>query len=93
MARWTDFSPDTWVAKAGFQDEDDLTAYIYCFYFVIQVLTTVGYGDMPVSTSAEKLLVILIELVGVIVFSFAVGSLMSVLTNLDSRAAQLKSKT
>lgn len=38
-------------------------------------------------------MIIIIMLIGVVVFSFAFGSLMSVLTNLDSRAAKLKEKT
>ena len=57
------------------------------------MLTTVGYGDMKITTSAEKIVAIVIMIIGVITFSFAFGSLMSVLTNLDSRAAKLKKKT
>ena len=48
---------------------------------------------MTVSTAGEKILVMGIMLVGVVTFSFAFGSLMSVLTNLDSRAAKLKTKS
>jgi phenylacetate-coenzyme A ligase PaaK-like adenylate-forming protein len=59
----------------------------------MQVLTTVGYGDMKITTSGEKIVTIIIMIIGVITFSFAFGSLMSVLTNLDSRAAKLKKKT
>lgn len=47
---------------------------------------------MPISTSIEKILAIIIILIGVIAFSFAIGSLMSVLENLDSSAARLKEK-
>lgn len=48
---------------------------------------------MAVTTTGEKILVMSIMLVGVVTFSFAFGSLMSVLTNLDSRAAKLKAKS
>lgn len=47
---------------------------------------------MTIASSDEKILVIIIMIVGVVVFSFAFGSLMSVITNLDSRAAKLKQK-
>jgi hypothetical protein len=47
---------------------------------------------MPISTSIEKILAIIIILIGVITFSFAIGSLISVLENLDSSEAQLKKK-
>lgn len=93
LAKWNNFDPDTWVARTGFQDEDVATTYIFCYYFIMQVLTTVGYGDISIYSSSEKILVILIMMIGVVVFSFAFGSLISVLTNLDSRAAKLKEKT
>jgi hypothetical protein len=91
-AKWNDFDPDTWVAKAGYQDENVITTYIYCFYFTITVITTVGYGDMPINTSYEKIIAIFIFIVGIITFSFAIGSLISVLENLDSSEAKLKEK-
>ena len=91
-ARWYNFSPDTWVAKTNYQDESILRKYIYCFYFTITVITTVGYGDMPITTTMEKILAIIIITVGVINFSFAIGSLMSVLENIDNAEAQFKEK-
>lgn len=57
-ARWDDFDPDTWVAKTGYLDESDFRKYMYCFYFAITVITTVGYGDMPIGTTFEKTLAI-----------------------------------
>ena len=93
LARWNNFDPETWVSKTGFSDESDTTIYIYCFYFVIQVLTTVGYGDIQISKTDEKITAMIIMGIGVITFSFAFGSLMSVLTNLNSRAAKLKKMT
>lgn len=92
LARWDDFGPDTWVAKTNYQDKSDFDIYIYCFYFTITVITTVGYGDMPISTSMEKIVAIIIILIGVITFSFAIGSLISVLSNLDTSEAKLKEK-
>ena len=91
-ARWDDFDPDTWVAKTGYLDESDFRKYMYCFYFAITVITTVGYGDMPIGTTFEKTLAIWIIVVGVITFSFAIGSLMSVLENIDNAEAKFKGK-
>ncbi|CAI2376813.1 unnamed protein product [Moneuplotes crassus] len=92
LSKWNDFGPDTWVYNTGLVDATNFNAYIYCCYFIIQVLTTVGYGDITIHSSTEKLLIMMIMLVGVIVFSFAFGSLVSALTNLDSRAAKLKER-
>ena len=93
LAKWNEFEPDTWVAITNYQDEPNWTIYVYCFYFIITIITTVGYGDMPVTTSGEKILAMLVMIVGVITFSFAIGSLTSALSNLDNRAAKLKAKS
>lgn len=46
------------------------------FYFVIVTLTTVGYGDVTPKTYNEKVLAIILILIGVFVFS-AITALMS----------------
>ena len=59
------------------------------FYFTIQTMTTVGYGDLSPKNLAERVLGIIIMLVGVISFTFATGSLSSILTNYDQANAKL----
>jgi len=34
-------------------DQGDVTIYMKSFYFMMTTMTTVGYGDMPVSTINE----------------------------------------
>lgn len=92
-AKWDDFGPDTWVYRTNYIDESDYTKYVYSFYFIITIITTVGYGDMPANTSNEKLIVMLVMIIGIIAFSFSIGSLSSALSNLDTRAAKLKAKS
>lgn len=29
LAKWNDFSPDTWVVQENYQDEDNFTKYIF----------------------------------------------------------------
>ncbi len=58
--------------------------YLTSFYFTITTITTVGYGDVDIRTPLEKIFCIVIMLVGVISFSFASGSLASILQNYDS---------
>lgn len=50
--------------------------YVDDFYFVIVTLTTVGYGDVTPKTYNEKVLAIILILIGVFVFS-AITALMS----------------
>ena len=66
--------------------------YVCAFYFTITTITTVGFGDISSYTTVEKLLCIVIMIIGVMSFSFATGSLSSLIQNLDSSEAKLKQK-
>ena len=66
--------------------------YITSFYFTVTTIMTVGYGDITAKTMPEKLLCILLMLIGVVAFSFATGSISSIITNQDSAEAKLKEK-
>jgi voltage-gated potassium channel Kch len=58
--------------------------YAASVYFTMQTLTTVGYGDIRIVQTEERVLCILLEFVGVIFFSFAAGSLTQLISNFDS---------
>lgn len=51
------------------------------FYFVIVTLTTVGYGDVTPITYNEKILAIVLILIGIFVFSAITASMASFLTD------------
>ena len=68
---------ETWLA--GIQDYEWDYLYLTSFYFTIETITTVGYGDYGPKTSMEKLFCIGTMIIGVIAFSFASGSLSSIL--------------
>jgi hypothetical protein len=53
---------------------------------------TVGYGDITAYSNEEKMLCIILMIVGVISFSFATGALASILTSYDSKEALMKEK-
>ena len=55
-------------------------------------IVTVGFGDIHAYNVGEKILCILLMLIGVISFSFATGSLSSIISNYDSSQAKLKEK-
>lgn len=57
--------------------------YILSLYFVIQTITTVGYGDSNPLNTKERLFQIAAMLIGVIAFSFIAGSLSSMITTFD----------
>jgi potassium voltage-gated channel Eag-related subfamily H protein 8 len=92
-----------WIMTAQFADEAKGTwmegdiflmgsgeKYLTSIYFTVTTITTVGYGDVSISTKTEKFFCILTMLVGVISFSFASGSLSSILQSIDSTNAKHK---
>ena len=66
--------------------------YITSFYFTVTTIVTVGYGDITAQNTGERIICILLMIVGVIAFSFATGSLSSIISNYDSSQAKLKEK-
>ena len=85
-------SPDCWVYKFDFQDKDASTLYIASFYWAFTTLTTVGYGDISANTSLERIIAVLWMMFGVCFFSFTIGSLTSMITNIDTKETVLTNK-
>ena len=78
---------------------DVLTAFVHSgeqsassLYFTCTTITTVGYGDVLAQTTNEKVFCFLLMIIGVIGFSFASGSLASILNNYDLHNAKLSEK-
>lgn len=67
-----------WI-EDGYDELADQSLYLTSFYFCITTITTVGYGDISGLSDLEKCFCIVLMLVGVISFSFATGSLTSIL--------------
>lgn len=66
--------------------------YLTSFYFTVTTITTVGYGDISGSNTIEMIFCISIMIIGVIAFSFATGSLASILQNYDVQNAKFQEK-
>lgn len=58
--------------------------YLTSMYFTIETISTVGYGDVDITTPIEKIFCIVTMIIGVVAFTFASGSLASILQNADS---------
>jgi hypothetical protein len=61
---------------------DNLDVYILCFYFSMTTLTTVGYGDVGGTNSAERMYVCCLQIFGTVVFATIMNQLSMVLDNL-----------
>jgi hypothetical protein len=76
---------NTW-AK-GYASSTSSQLYMVSFYWATTTITTVGYGDISGTTDIERIFCTIIMLFGVIAFSFANGSLTSIIQNIDSNNA------
>ncbi len=70
----------------------DWELYMTSFYFTITTIVTVGYGDITAISIIEKIVAVFLMITGVIAFSFATGTLASIIQNQDSNEAKLKEK-
>ena len=45
----------SWIYKNGFWSKPLHSQYIFAFYWIFEVITTVGYGDISAKTPAMKI--------------------------------------
>jgi len=73
----------TWIAKAGLEFVPSIDNYIASLYFVVQSMTTVGYGDVSASNTIERATAIVFMLIGVLLFLAVIKMLTEVFINFN----------
>lgn len=92
MAADLNEDPKNWVMEFQFTDQSNIDCYIASFYYIVQTVVTVGYGDIHSNGTIERILTCFLMFIGVFFYSFTIGSLSSLLTNIDSKSAHLETK-
>ena len=82
----------TWLSDYATGDHSNTDLYAIAFYWTVTTITTVGYGDISGTNNLERIFGSLIMIVGVISFSFANGSLASIIQNYDQTNAIYQEK-
>ena len=69
IAQFYGDNSSTWLSEFG--DYTTKEMYIVSIYFIITTITTVGYGDISISNTMERIFCAFIMIIGVVAFSFA----------------------
>ncbi|CAK59622.1 unnamed protein product (macronuclear) [Paramecium tetraurelia] len=84
-ARIDEFNQNTWAVRENVYDYNIGKQYVTCFYWAIQTVTVIGYGDIAAQTSFEFFLQIFWMLIGVGFYSFTIGDITCILVNVNPR--------
>lgn len=71
-----------WISNNDtFQNQTDLELYVTSFYFMVTTITTVGYGDISGTNIFERVVCIILMVMGVVFFSISSGNITSIISN------------
>lgn len=87
-----DISDKNWIYMTKMQDFGDWQIYLAAVYWATTTLTTVGYGDIKAYNNKERIMACLSMIIGIFLYSYIIGSLTNLLSNLDVREAKLTRK-
>jgi hypothetical protein len=92
VAKFEDLEANTWVARAGLIYALPSRQYLFAVNWALQTLTTVGYGEIAAVTGSEQTTALIWMVVGVGFYSFTIGNLSSIISDVDIKAAILQEK-
>ena len=62
--------------------------YAISFYWTIQTITTVGYGDISITNNAERIFCLIAMIMGVVAFGIANGQIISIIGSFHNKNAE-----
>ncbi|CAM9187432.1 unnamed protein product [Discosporangium mesarthrocarpum] len=77
----------SWVSEFGVDEENVSVRYVASIYWAFTTMTTVGYGDIVVTTTLERAFCVLGMLVGATVFGYIVGNVSVMMESFDVNSA------
>lgn len=82
-----------WITK-NFDVEQLTMGHIYtiALYYTVTTITTVGYGDISGTNTFERIICIIIMIVGVFFFSYTSGTLTNMISNQEAHNKNLNDK-
>ncbi len=82
----------SWPVKEGLDNEGSTRLYLFSLYWSLSTVFTIGFGNIHAWNTIEYSLSIIWMLFGVGFYSFTIGTLTSIIVQMDSRDNILKYK-
>ena len=89
---WNSNSIDNWITVLNLRDTNAWYRYLSSLYWIVQTVVTVGYGDIIISNTLERFIAILAMFAGVLFFSVIIGSLTTLISDMDKRGSEFEHK-
>ncbi len=81
-----------WIIKLELENSSFIHIYIASIYYLIATITTVGYGDITPTNKGERWFGLVLLIVGIIVYSFAVAGISNYIKEIDDKNADYEKK-
>ena len=82
-----------WIIRFGFENSTFTQLYLIAIYYIITTCTTVGYGDLTCITLVEKLFGLVMEIVGIFAYSFAVSAISNYVKIMNDKTEKYREKS
>jgi hypothetical protein len=74
-----------WMTQFGMIDSDPADVYIASFYFICSTIFTIGYGDLLSVSIYERTYNVLLLMIGIMLYSYAISSLSNYVQESDEK--------
>ena len=82
----------SWIIVFHHDNKSFLQLYLIAIYYSITTLTTVGYGDLTCITPQEKIFGLIMEVVGIFAYSWALTAMSNYVKVLNEKTEELSKK-
>jgi hypothetical protein len=81
LAHWISI---IWIFVGGVNPEEDpITRYNLAIYWTITTLTTIGYGDITPQNNIQRMVAMLVQIIGAALYGFIIGNISNYFSNID----------